>query len=104
MASLSHCETKTIATSDDAARAAAETESLPSLNLTVADGASLVMAVIGDDGIQMARAQHGGQGLLRSMSAGPPTGITCAEPPPEMTPMSACEPMIAIDLMVALLS
>jgi len=36
-------------------------------------------------------------GMDGELSAVPPTGVTCADPPPDNTPTSACDPMTAID-------
>src|ERR1035437_6922834 len=55
------------------------------------------MACRGDDGSHITCAQQGGQGKP-SVRAGPPVGVTCAEPPPERTATSACDPMMAMDL------
>src|SRR5215469_442090 len=96
MPSLSHWLTKTMASDEDAARAAAVEAFVPSLNCTFAPGAKDLIAFSGEDGTQITGAQPGGFGLP-SVSAGPPTGSTCAEPPPESTPMSECDPMTAID-------
>src|SRR6185436_14171648 len=95
MPSLSHWLTKTIATSEFAASAAAAPALVPSLNVTDAEGAFPLIAFSGDDGCQTAGAQQGGHGVP-SVSAGPPTGVTWADPPPESTPMSACDPITAI--------
>src|SRR5271157_2057827 len=88
-----------MATPQEAARLAAETALVPLLYWTVTAGALARMAWSGEDGSQMTSDHPGGLGYP-SLSAGPPQGSTWAEPPPESTPMSACEPMTAIVALV----
>src|ERR1700733_13716461 len=96
ISSDSHWLTKTMATLEEAASRAAEVASLPSSNCTSTPGALTWIASRGEEGSQTTRAQQGGQGLP-SVRAGPPTGYTWDEPPPESTAISACEPITAID-------
>src|SRR5512143_2109552 len=103
MPSLAHWLTKTMATFEDAASAAAADASVPSLNCTLAPGAIARIAASGGDGSQTTCDQQGGQGKP-SVSDAPPLGQTCAEPPPESTPISACEPMTAMEVRPAALS
>src|SRR5271170_1704362 len=53
------------------------------------------MAFSGDDRSHTTDAQHGGHGVPWVNE--PPIGCTCAEPPPEITATSACDPITAID-------
>src|SRR5215467_14040698 len=87
MPSLIHWCAKTMATSDDFARDAAEAGSDPESNFTLADGAIAFTAFNGEVGNQTCDS-HAGAVL--------PGGSTCAEPPPEIIPMSAFFPMIAM--------
>src|SRR5450432_410596 len=96
MPSLSHWLTKTMATLEDAARAAAAAALVPSLYCTLAPGTLARIAFKGDEGSQIAGDQQGGHGLP-SIRAAPPTGCTWAEPPPESTATSAFDPITAMD-------
>ncbi len=87
--------TKTIATSEAFASAAAEALSVPGLNSTFAFGACFWMYFIGDEGKYTVSPQFAPPGC--GLIALPPGGSTCAEPPPESTPTSACDPIIAIE-------
>src|SRR5579872_6221684 len=101
MPSLSHWLTKTMATWEVAASAAAALALLPSLNCTLAPGTMAWMAFSGELGSQMTCDQQGGHGWVAA-SAGPPTVCTCKEAPPERTYTSASEPMTAMEIVFAL--
>src|ERR1039457_5669342 len=103
MPSLVHWLTNTMAICEAAANAAGVAGLVPGSNCTVALGAIARMACRGDDGSQITCAQQGGQGYL-SVRAGPPVGTTCAEPPPERTATSACDPTMAMDFAAPALS
>ena len=77
-----------MATLDWRANAAAAAGSLPESNFTVAPDASAVTAFKGDGGNQTCDC-HAGSVL--------PGGSTCADPPPEIMPTFACEPMMAME-------
>src|ERR1035441_3243077 len=88
----------TMATSDALASAAAAAGSVPALYSTLACGALARIAFSGEEGYQTAprdwAAPAAGAGGATAL---PPGGFTCAEPPPESTPASACDPMTAIE-------
>ena len=88
--------TKTMATSEALASAAAVAGSAPSLYSTFAPGAFARIAFSGDEGNQTAGPPY--------RLGPPPGGSTCADPPPESTPVSACDPISAMDLTSAALS
>src|SRR6185437_15470544 len=96
MPSLIGWFTKTIATSAVFAKAAAAALSVPGLNSTFAFGAWRRMYRRGDDGKYTTSCQLADPGW--GSIALPPGASTCAEPPPESTPTSACEPTIAIEV------
>src|SRR5690242_10491402 len=101
MPSLSHWLTKTIATEDEAAKVAADDAFVPSLNCTFAPVAIAWIAFSGDEGSHTTADQPGTVGYTAG-NGEPPTGCTCAEPPPESTATSACDPMTAIDATLVL--
>ena len=106
MPSLVHALTNTTATLEDCASAAAEAGFAPWSNCRLAPGALARIAARGEDGSKtwdalrqpapLDPAEAGGHTGGR-VSAAPPVGATCAEPPPETTPTSACDPMTAIE-------
>ena len=109
--SLAGWLTKTMATLEVLARAAAATGFVPALYSTRAFGAFARIAFSGEEGNQTGprpkppnprRGPPGAGG--GGGTAFPPGGSTWAEPPPERTPTSACEPITAIDLRLAVFS
>src|SRR5580704_9382428 len=81
-----------MATSDCFASAAAEPISAPESNCTLAPGTFALTACRGDVGNQTCSIHREG---------GLPGGSTCAEPPPEIMPVPALGPMIAIEWICA---
>src|SRR6201996_6966915 len=77
-----------MATSDFLASAAADAGFAPESNSTFAPGAWAQIAFKGEVGNHTC-ACHG--------AAGRPGGSTCADPPPEIMPVSACGPITAIE-------
>src|ERR1035438_5924440 len=99
--------TKTMATWEALARAAAAALSVPWLNSTLALGALAWMNFIGEEGKYCAPPRPKPPPCASPAAGGtafPPGGATCADPPPEGTPTSACDPITAIDLTRATLS
>src|SRR5512143_832492 len=86
-----------MATSAVFAAAAAAAGSVPGSQVTFTPEARARIAFNGDDGYHTSASQRFVVG-----TALPPGGSTCAEPPPEITPTSACEPITAIDFTAAL--
>src|ERR1022692_2299615 len=84
-----------MATCDAFASLAAAAGSLPSSYSTAACGALARMYFKGEEGNQAGRIH--GVPPFRWVTASPPGGSTCAEPPPERTPTSACDPISAMD-------
>src|ERR1035438_10533978 len=85
-----------MATSDAFARLAAAAASVPASYFTSACGALALIAFSGEERCQITRAKNP---VLAGCGTGlPPIGSTCAEPPPERTPTSACDPITAMVL------
>src|SRR3954447_3129893 len=84
-----------MARSDAFASPAAAATSWPSLKVTLAPGAFAWMLFMGDEGNQIGWSQGDTPGC--GLTALPPGASTCADPPPERMPTSACDPIIAID-------
>src|ERR1700733_11179286 len=80
-----------MATSDFRARAAADAGSAPESNSTLAPLAAADTAFNGDVGNHTCDCQGW---------AGSPGGSTCADPPPEIMPVSACGPITAMECTV----
>src|SRR6202167_2636519 len=87
--------TNTMATCDAFANFAAATRSAPSLYSTAAWGALARMYFKGEEGNQTGCIQ--GEPPFRFVTGSPPGGSTCAEPPPDSTPTSACDRISAMD-------
>src|ERR1039457_7357780 len=101
----------TIATCEAFANAAAATVSAPSLYSTLAPGALARMYFSGEEGkyVGAPRRPPPPRPACWSAAGGgatalPPGEFTCAEPAPESTPTSACDPITAIDFRVAALN
>ena len=86
-----------MATSALFARAAAESKFVPASNSTFAFGAFARMAFNGEVGNHTG-CPHTVARFPGGMMTLPPGGSTCAEPPPESIPISACAPIRAMDL------
>src|ERR1700679_3773 len=88
--SLIHCVTNTIATCAFAAAFAASATSVPASKLTVAPSPACSFKYrSGDDGKYTAFPHSDPPGR-------PPGASTCADPPPDSTPSSACPPITMI--------
>src|ERR1700688_922324 len=86
--SLVHWCANTITTSDSLARAAVAAGSAPEANLTLKPGALAATAFNGEVGNHTCAFHAGAEN---------PGGSTCADPPPEIMPSSACVPTIAME-------
>src|SRR6266446_716765 len=89
-----------MATLEDLASAAAETGSVPGSNFTTVPLAFSAIPLSGAERwytvmLNIARGSSNAPG--GGGTALPPAGDTCAEPPPDITPTSACPPITAID-------